>query len=632
MFVSFSDLPWLPAPPDDFSSQCHAYGLGAGEAGLTAQALSGVRLNASQSARLGRAMARRVGAGEDMAPLSAFRLGVLASFTADLLVDCLPAAAARHGVCADIVSGPYGQVAQAALDPASHLGRGGLDAVLLLIDHRWMELDQPVLSASAADYVAGRIAHLRMVVHALRERTGAPCMLPTLAQPPAPLFGSYDVRVEGSVRAMIATANAAIVALAAETGSYVLDVAALAERIGADHWFDPVQWAAYKLPCNAACHPAYAEMIGRLLGAIRGKARKCLVLDLDNTIWGGAIADDGLEGVRLGQGSAVGEAFLAVQRLALDLRARGVLLAVCSKNDDPIARLPFRQHPDMLLREEHIAVFQANWLDKPSNLEAIARALNIGLEALVFMDDNPAERAQMRAALPSVATPELPGDPNLFAPLLAAAGYFEAVSFSHEDRLRADSYASDARRADVLSTSRNLGDYLSGLDMALTTAPFDKQGRQRIAQLINKTNQFNLTTRRYNEADVAAMEGDPAVFTMQARLQDRFGDLGMIGVIVARQTEGDARMWTIDLWLMSCRVLGRQVEQAMLAQLAKAASVARVAILRACYIPTGKNGMVAQHFDKLGFTLIHEGQDGRRNYEFSIAGYAPPKLPMRVLT
>jgi FkbH-like protein len=213
---------------------------------------------------------------------------------------------------------------------------------------------------------------------------------------------------------------------------------------------------------------------------------------------------------------------------------------------------------------------------------------------------------------------------------LNAAGYFEAVAFSAEDRLRADSYTADSQRAEVMAKARDLGDYLASLDMVIRFAPFDSQGRQRITQLINKTNQFNLTTRRYTEREVAAMETDDSVFTLQVRLADRFGDLGMIGVVICRPAKQDSQAWDIDTWLMSCRVLGRQVEQAMLAKVASAAKTHHIRRLIGTYIPTAKNGMVAEHYKKLGFDLTESGANGRTTWELNVAEYAAPKLPMRI--
>jgi FkbH-like protein len=345
------------------------------------------------------------------------------------------------------------------------------------------------------------------------------------------------------------------------------------------------------------------------------------------------VGDDGVEGLILGPGSARGEAFLAVQTLALDLRARGVVLAVSSKNDDAVARAAFTTHPEMALRLDDVAVFQANWSDKASNLEAIAKTLNIGVDALVLLDDNPAERAQVRASLPAVAIPELPDDPAWYPWMLSAAGYFEAVGFSDEDRLRAAAYASDARRAEVMASVRDLGDYLTSLEMRLTAAPFDAAGRARISQLINKTNQFNVTTHRYSETQVAEFESDPEVITLQIRLADRFGDLGMIGVVIGRLTTADdgVREVDIDSWLMSCRVLGRKVEEAKLNLLAQAALAAGAGRITATYVPTAKNGMVRDLFDRLGLTLSAENAQGVRRYSLSLEDWSPSTLP-HVLT
>ncbi len=623
--LSVAGLPWLPEPPADFADRCRAVGRAGQTIGQEIQFLAAHRLSPRELTQLGRAIKRHAGAG--LAPLSSFRLGLLSNATVDLLIDALGGSAARHGVALEVVTAPYGQVMQEALSPSSSLSSSKVDAVLVMVDHRWLNLDTPELTGDPGRQVQAAVDQLRSVVEGLRKNARAPSIICTIAQPPAGLFGSYDRLVAGSVRAMIERANQGVAELARDTGSYLLDVASLAEQIGTERWFDPVQWASYKLPFSADFAPIWGDMLGRLLGAIRGKSRKCLVLDLDNTVWGGVIGDDGLSGIEVGQGSARGEAFLAVQRLALDLRERGVILAASSKNDDATARLPFREHRDMLLRENHITVFQANWIDKASNLEAIAETIGIGLEALVLLDDNPAERAHIRAALPQVAVPELPEDPSWFPWYLASAGYFEAIGFSEEDRLRVQSYAADAQRADVMTKARDVGDYLSSLGMTISFKPFDDVGRARIAQLINKTNQFNLTTRRYTESDVAGFAADGKTFTLQVRLSDKFGDLGMIGVVICR--EAGAATWEIDTWLMSCRVLGRRVEEAMLAAVAAAARERGITRLIGIYVPTAKNAMVADHYAKLGFAKRDE-TNGVTRFELDLSGYAVPTLPMRV--
>ena len=343
-------------------------------------------------------------------------------------------------------------------------------------------------------------------------------------------------------------------------------------------------------------------------------------------MWGGVIGDDGLEGIKIAQGDATGEAHLAVQQMALALRQRGIVLAVSSKNTDEVARTPFRQHPDMLLKESHIAVFQANWNDKATNIKAIAEELSLGLDAMVFLDDNPMERDLVRRMLPQVAVPELPDDPATYARTLAAAGYFESVAFSKEDRERAAMYQSNADRVALQNQAGDIDSYLASLEMQIEFAPFDRTGRARISQLINKSNQFNLTTRRYSEAEVAAAEEDPQAFTLQVRLVDRFGDNGMISVIICRL--GGPDTWEIDTWLMSCRVLGRKVEAMVLREILAQAQQAGMKRVVGVYRPTEKNALVREHYQKLGFSLIAEA-DGVTRWEMD-SSVQIPLAPMTV--
>jgi FkbH-like protein len=442
--------------------------------------------------------------------------------------------------------------------------------------------------------------------------------------PPDPLLGHLDAATPGTLRYAIDRLNERL--RAPDPSTLVLDAAALAASVGLDRWHDPRDWHWAKLPLARRLMPLWADHVGRLLGALRGKGRRVLALDLDNTLWGGVIGDDGLEGIVLGQGNAAGEAFLDVQRTALRLRERGIVLAVCSKNQDDVARGPFRRHPEMRLREEHISVFQANWTDKATNLRAISEALSLGLESFVFLDDNPVERAQVRRELPEVAVPELPDDPAWYARTLLAAGYFETTSFTQADRDRADQYAQNARR---LELAREIGDpasFLRSLDMVARVAPFDREGRARIAQLINKTNQFNVTTRRYTEAEVAAFEGDPSVWTLQVRLADRLGDNGMVSVAIARR---EPPVWRVDSWLMSCRVLGRRLEDLVLDRMVEAARAEGVTAILGEYRPTQRNEMVRDLFARLGFQRVDEDAE-RTLWRLDVTTWRPLQPPIVV--
>jgi FkbH-like protein len=593
------DMTWLVPPPEDFRARCAALDVRPDGVGRDIQSLATARLDANQLARLSATIKRAQERRADLSPLSPFKLAVLGNATTCLYVPALSAAAARHGIALTTIQSEYDQVMQEALAATSGINTCNPDAVLLALDFHGLPFGPGMGPGAALDYV-------ETVRLGLQRGCGAPVIFQTVVCPPAPVFGSLDARVPSTIRQQTTAFNAALVELAAKRGDYVLDIASVAEMVGTQSWQDPVQWNLYKLPLSQTLVPVYVEHVARLLGALRGKSRKCLVLDLDNTLWGGVIGDDGLDGISIGQGDGTAEAHLEVQRVALELRQRGIVLAVCSKNDDAVARQPFREHPDMLLREEHITVFVANWQDKASNLEFIAQRLNIGLDALVLLDDNPAERKQVRDALPDVAVPELPADPSLYARTLLNAGYFEAVSFSEEDKTRADQYQANAQREELASGTRNMDQFLTSLDMTIEFGPFTPLNAVRVTQLINKTNQFNLTTRRYTQSQVEAMMASPDVITLQARLLDRFGDNGTIAIVIAR-VNGTA--CEIDTWLMSCRVLGRRVEEAVMAEIVRLARAQGLSCLTGRYTPSAKNSMVADHYSKLEF--VAAGRDGQ---------------------
>ena len=609
----YTSLAWLPRAPADFAASCKE--LGETEPpGVAIRRLASHALDENQLARLGRAISRLRQQGTSLAPLLPFKLGLIGNGTLDLLGPVLVASATRHGLALECVLAEFGQTTQAALAPESGINAAKPDAVLLAIDHRGLPLHFAAGDAEIEQSdIEGAMGVLDTIRRGVRTNCGAVCIVQTLAPPPESLFGSFDRVVPGTPRRVIEGVNRAIADSIAGTEDVLLDVAGLAETVGLSTWHSPPQWNMAKLAFADTCLPIYADHVARLLGAMRGKSRRCLILDLDNTVWGGVIGDDGLEGIKVAQGDAAGEAHLSVQQLALRLRQRGIVLAVCSKNTDEVARTPFRSHPEMLLREEHFAVFQANWNDKATNIKAIAEELSLGLESMVFLDDNPMERDIVRQMLPQVAVPELPEDPAWYARLLAAAGYFEATAYSAEDRGRAEMYQTNARRVVAQKQAGNLDDYLASLQMEIVFAPFDRTGRARISQLINKSNQFNLTTRRYSEADVAAAEDDPDVFTLQVRLLDAFGDNGMISVIICRPGQPDA--WSIDTWLMSCRVLGRKVESMVLREILLQAREQGIERLVGTYIPTDRNALVRDHYEKLGFTLVERREDGTNVWE-----------------
>ena len=331
--------------------------------------------------------------------------------------------------------------------------------------------------------------------------------------------------------------------------------------------------------------PLLARHTAAVLAAWLGLSRKCLVLDLDNTLWGGVIGEDGLAGIELGAGVA-GEAFVAFQGYLLDLKERGVILAVVSKNNEADAREPFEHHPDMAITLDDIAVFVANWEDKPTNLRRIAETLNIGLDALVLVDDNPAERQIVRQLVPEVDVVVLPPNPSGYVRALSEYLDFEPGTFTREDRNRAAQYRARAQALALERSASSIEDFYRSLRMRATIAPFDELHLARIVQLIGKTNQFNLTTRRHDVAAVRRMMADEEVVHLYLKLADRFADHGLVALLIARR-DGDAL--DIDTWLMSCRVIGRTVEHAMVGSLCRRARELGCSPLRGTYVPSAKN-------------------------------------------
>lgn len=552
------------------------------------------------------------------------RMLVVASQTFAHMTDAVIASALRHGVALEVTVQEY-------ISPEGWLAddtnsADGHDVVLLAGDAAAWRLPQGPVADEGA--VLERVsAGIDLVLTGFAERGARSIILQTVADDLSELGLNLDVAVEGSRGRLLRGLNDHLGLAAARRGHLVLDVARLASLVGLEAWWPGRFWFSAKLPFAQRCIPLYGDNIGRILAARVGKSRRVFVLDLDNTLWSGVIGDDGLEGIVLGQGSAAGEAHLAIQRIAKAYAARGVILCVASKNTHEIAMEVFHRHPDMVLREADIVAVQINWNDKASNIRALAQTLNLGLEAFVFLDDNPVERKQVRGELPEVAIPELPADPADWPVVLQGAGYFEQVSFTEEDRKRGQFYKAIAERNQVAAETSDTDAFLRSLNTELTVAPFDAIGRKRIAQLISKSNQFNLTTRRYSEQEVEALEHDPDTVTMQMRLSDIFGDAGMISVVIGRKDED---VLDIETWLMSCRVLGRRVQEAALKALVDRARQLGVSALRGDYLPTPRNGIVAEHYKNLGFRRVSDLPEGGSRWELRLDSYSQPDLPMKI--
>jgi len=555
------------------------------------------------------------------------RLLILSASTASHIADALIGTAIRFRFLLEVVVAEYEE-------PEPWLDRHGAalkdnppDFVLVASDSRMLKLTSPLDDGAAAEQmIDAAIARISRIAEVAGRATARPVILQTLADDPDATRFNMDMGLPGTPRFLISDFNRRLARRARHDSRLVLDVNALANLVGLSAWSAGRYWYAAKYPFATAMIPLYADNIMRIIAAQMGRSRRVLVLDLDNTMWGGIVGDDGIERLVLGSGSPLGEAHAALQRMALSLKQRGIILCVSSKNDETIALDAFRNHPEMILKEDDIVAFRVNWEDKAANIKAIADAIDLGLDSFVFLDDNPAERKRVRDALPSVAVPELPEDPSDWLMVIQAAGYFEQTSFSREDQLRAGFYKANALRAAQMERIGNHDDYLRSLGMRLSIAPFDGPGCKRIAQLISKSNQFNLTTRRYSDAEITALQSDPDAITVQARLEDIFGDNGMISTVICRR---DGQRCDVDSWIMSCRVLGRRVEEAILGHLVAQVRLLGLTEIIGRYIPTARNELVRDHYSRLGFAQI-AAENGETVWRLAVDSYCDKDLPMTI--
>ncbi len=386
-------------------------------------------------------------------------------------------------------------------------------------------------------------------------------------------------------------------------GVYLLDYDALVARHGRDHWGDERKWLTVRLPIASANLPHMAAEWLRFLHPLTGKVAKCVAVDLDNTLWGGVIGEDGINGIQLGQ-EYPGAAFLEVQRALLDLTRRGILLAVCSKNNPAEAMEALSSHPGMLLKPRDFAAMRINWEPKAQNLAEIAEELNIGLDSVAFVDDNPVERQHVRDQAPEVIVLDLPDHPMALARAIRDCPWLERLTLSAEDLQRGEYYASQRERAALERSVTSKEDFYRSLEQVCRIAPVNDATLARVAQLTQKTNQFNLTTKRYTEQQIAALRDCPGWRVWSLRVQDRYADNGLVGVAISRVEDG---VCEIDTLLMSCRVIGRTVETALLARVAADARENGAAILRGRFIPTKKNAPAAEFYRDHGFAENGDG-------------------------
>lgn len=539
------------------------------------------------------------------------RIAVLGAHTTSLLMPVLQACLLRDRVKAALYEGQYGSAEQEILDSESGLARFRPDIVFLPAN--WRDLRLPPVVENEAEFLDSALRRHQSRWQRLSDSFGCHVVQHAYDYPPEEAYGYLGHSLAGGRTRVIEMLNLRMVAEAPRHVS-ILDAPALQRQTGAA-WHDEMQWMSYQQHPAAECLPALADLMAAHVRAALGLTKKVLITDLDNTLWKGIIGEDGLDGIRVGPGSPEGEAHARLQQYLLDLKARGILLAVASKNNPDDAAQPFQKHERMLLRMEDFAAFEANWNDKATSIRTIAAKLSLGLDSFVFLDDNRLEREWVCSQLPDVAVVDL--GPSVFHYVrdLDRARPFFAVSLSAEDKARAEQYRSEAARKHLQATSESLDEFLAQLQLRASVEPVGAKNLARVTQLTNKTNQFNLTTRRYTEAQVERLAADPSAWTAAFHLADRMGDYGLIGVIFCRAGAPDA--WEIDTWLMSCRVLGRQMEKFMFDRLVEAARERGIATLIGVFRPTAKNVLVRDLYDRFGFARVAESAD-EVSYELAV--------------
>lgn len=553
-------------------------------------------------------------------PSGAPRMALVGDTATQFLATALRGEAIARGYDINLFEAEYNQVERQFLDPSSELYSFDADYIVLfqsthkLGEHHSMlgEAEQRQLAAKRLDFVASICQNPQLA--------GKKLICMNYPEIEDTVFGSYANQVESSFTYQVRRLNVGLMQLAQENANlFICDIAGVQNKIGRDRMFASNVYVSTEMVLSVDALPYVASRTMDIVSALRGQFKKCLILDLDNTVWGGVIGDDGLEGIQLGHGLGIGKAFTEFQMWVKKLKQRGIIICVASKNNEETAKEPFEKHPDMVLKLDDIAVFMANWETKVDNIRAIQQILNIGFDSMVFLDDNPFERNMVRENIPGITVPELPEDPGEYLEFLYGENLFETVSYSGLDKDRTKQYQVEAQRVSLQKTFANEADFLQSLNMVSEVSGFTKFNTPRVAQLSQRSNQFNLRTVRYTEADVEAMAADVDTIDLSFTLEDKFGDNGLIAVIIMKKQDEETLF--VDTWFMSCRVLKRGMENFALNTMVEQAKAQGYKRIVGEYLPTPKNKMVEEHYPNLGFVKMDDAPTAQ--YVLDVETYQP---------
>lgn len=542
----------------------------------------------------------------DKSQLPQYKVAVMGDCATQHLATAICGYGVQAGLGIGIFDADYNQIDAQTMDPSSELYGFAPNAVLIQMCTEKLYqafCDTPLDRRSTfAEDTYSRISQIWQRINSNLRTTILQCNFPLMDDS---CFGQYGNKTPASFLYQQRKLNFLLMDGCQEIKNvYLIDLDALQAAMGRQRFSDPKLYYIAKMPICVDALPAVAQKVIEMIQALRGAVKKCVVLDLDNTLWGGVIGDDGLSGIQIGE-LGTGQAFSDFQAWLKELKNRGMLLAVCSKNNEDTAKEPFLHHPEMVLRLEDFSAFVANWEDKASNIRMIQKTLNIGMDSLVFVDDNPFERNLVRSMIPEITVPELPEDPALYLSYLRSLGLFETASYSAEDANRTQQYRQQAQRTVFEASFQSYDDYLQGLQMQAVVSPFDEFHYPRIAQLTQRSNQFNLRTVRYTEGEIQAISQDDSHICLYFMLKDKFGDHGLISVVILDRQEDTL---FVSEWLMSCRVLKRGMEEFIVNKILETAARQGFRRVIGEYIPTAKNAMVKDLYEKMGFVPLGDNR------------------------
>jgi FkbH-like protein len=528
------------------------------------------------------------------------KIAVLASYTSHHFIRVLKLFLYQRGIRPIFYEGEYDSIAMELMDKNSGLYNFKPEVILLLTYHTDIK-EYPKLYSREGDieqWIQEKIDYYKNLWHNASSISGCQIFQTTFVSPKYRPLGNLEINYLFTPSNCIKRLNLELIRNKPSNVTFI-DMEYLASYYGKRDWFDDSNYYLSKQGFSFDAFGLISHALSRILAANTGKIKKCLVLDLDNTLWGGVIGDDGVEGINLNPSHAVGEAFIGFQHYVKKLKERGVILAVCSKNDESDAKLPFENHPDMVITMNDISCFIANWDDKPSNLRNIASQLNIGLDSIVFFDDNPVERDMVKQFIPEIEVIDVPTDPAYYIDALYRAMCFEWPQLTEEDLTRTESFVCERKRTELSLQAEDYDGYLKSLEMKVTIGYVTPMELSRFTQLINKTNQFNLRTQRYSEAAVSQMMQDRDRYALiHISLEDKFSKYGIISCVIVEKMDAIA---FINTWLMSCRVLKRGIENVVFQEIIRIARSWNCEYIVGEYIPSKKNGMVAGLYEKFGF-------------------------------